>query len=91
MDADDVSVHCGTLRECEDWLDRQENLEREHASVFDRLSRWFRRLLGRDRSESQPSRELEGSDAAAIAERKRAAPPSQTRLQDEDSPPTELK
>jgi len=39
IDADDVTVFVGTLRECEDWLDRDENIHRPQRS-------WFRRLFG---------------------------------------------
>lgn len=41
VDADDVPVFTGTLRECEDWLDYHENLER--TSVLRRVLNWFRR------------------------------------------------
>ncbi len=52
--ADDVSVFVGTLRDCEDWLDRQENRERKRGSLFKSMSRWVRRLVTGDREETPP-------------------------------------
>lgn len=53
LDADDVPRFHGTLRDCEDWLDRQENLAGEAGWVRRWLSR-LRAVLSRKRPRAQP-------------------------------------
>lgn len=52
LDSDDAPVFCGTLRECEDWLDRRENVERERISLLRRLWRRLRRPFRPDSDDS---------------------------------------
>jgi len=44
LDADDVPVFEGTLRECEDWLDHRENLAANRPSLLHRICRWVARF-----------------------------------------------
>ena len=43
----DETVFTGTLRQCEDWLDLQENVSRPHRQPFAQMATLVRGLFGR--------------------------------------------
>ena len=52
IDSDDVQVFVGTLLECEDWLDHEENVSNPRVSLVKSFVRRLGRLFSRnDRSE----------------------------------------
>ena len=47
LNANDEPVFTGSLRQCEDWLDHQENLSRPHRRPFSQLASRVRSAFGR--------------------------------------------
>ena len=58
LDVDDTPLMTGSLRECEDWLDREENRDRARQSIWSRLFGW----MGA-RSPGPPHRDNSSGDA----------------------------
>lgn len=46
LNANDEPVFTGSLRQCEDWLDHQENLTRPHRRPFSQLASRVRAAFG---------------------------------------------
>lgn len=77
VDEHQQCVFEGTLRQCEDWLDHQENSEVPCRSRFwDAVFQPVRRLLGlaRQPSNVRPSTRLQGCDEEAATRARRTTP-----------------
>lgn len=69
VDRGDATLFVGTMRQCEDWLDHRQNMDRlaNRISLWKRIVRWVWRCCSRKRAE--PS----GSDSNRPANRPGAA------------------
>lgn len=65
LDLDDEPIFTGTRRQCEDWLDRQENTARRERAP--RRSGWLRGVWSRFVSSFRKGRRTEANDTGGRA------------------------